>query len=80
MLLLKYQWQEITEKFAMRRHNLYHEDSNWWEEESKDESTDSVAIALSHPGSAAKSLFSEIMQTSYDCTDVSTLDSYKRLS
>ena len=59
MLLLKYQWQEITEKFAMRRHNLYHEDSNWWEEESKDESTDSVAIALSHPGSAAKS-FSEI--------------------
>ena len=33
--------------------DLYHEDSNWWEEESKDESTDTVAVTLSHPGSAA---------------------------
>ena len=50
---------------------MYHEDSNWWEEESKDESTGSVAVTLSHPGSAAKSLSLKKMQTSYICTDVS---------
>ena len=55
----------------MRRCDLYHEDSNWWEEESKDESTGSVAVTLSHPGSAAKSLSLKKMQTSYICTDVS---------
>ena len=44
----------------MRRCDRYHEDSNWWEDESKDESTDTVAVALSHPGSAAQS-FSEII-------------------
>ena len=54
---------------------MYHEDSNWWEEESKDESTGSVAVTLSHPGSAAKSLsLKKKMQTSYICTDVSVRD------
>ena len=53
---------------------MYHENSNWWEEESKDESTGSVAVTLSHPGSAAKSLSLKKMQTSYICTDVSVRD------
>ena len=58
----------------MRRYEIWidHEDSNWWEEESKDESTDTVAVTLSHPASADKS-FSEIMQNSFICTDVSVI-------
>ena len=42
--------------------DLYQEDSNRWKDESKDERNDSVAVTLSHSGSAADKSFSEIMQ------------------
>ena len=48
-------WCKKIWQSKMRRYN-YHKDSNWWEEESKDESTNTVAVTLSHPGSPDKSL------------------------
>ena len=52
---------------------MYHEDSNWWEDEGKDERTNTVAVTISHPGSAAKS-FSEICRA-----HISALKSQSRL-